>query len=453
MKYRLGISIGASVLILALLSCRPSSSPLSFEHRVAGMLWASAIADALAGPHEGRSTEASQTFLKQGGWIDSFSEYTVWHQHHWNVYERRAPAGTVTDDNRMRLDMVGFMLDHARRSNSPLSREELADAVIQRYRKVRQAFLSIDAEYQAMEPPDSTLREQRKQHFLAMRFAWEIFKTATSVRIPQPPVLSMPYQRVSDDPRYGEYTPAWRLEPVESFAVTENIKSTYHFDSYAKGHVMPLGLIHMLPAAVYFPGDPAAAYRYIVSVDFFDIAEAPQFVGVACALLADLLGGTSWKDISHQLKQSSVATYVETESDSTLVTMDAGLQSALDTAQRYKGDSHANRRERAVAFLLSLHAECAVDEPIMCTVQEMLYGSVALLEFAGEDLPLLIELGVNYGRDNDTIASIAATLGGAEMGAAALPQEWKSAVQSANPQYDFAEFAQQLAVLGTAEIK
>ncbi len=437
------------VLISVLMTVCKKLEPMPELHdRLQGILMASAIADAMAGPHEGRSTEESQTFLEKGGWINNFNDYTVWHQHHWNVYQRLAPAGTITDDDRMRLDMVNFMLDYREAHIDPMPREALAHYVIQRYLTTRQAFIRIDKKYQASRRPNSTLEQMRKEHFLAMWFAWEIFKTATSVVIPEPQVWSPPYQRVSDDPRYGEYSPAWHLQPVEPLPVTEEIKSSFHFNSYAKGHVMPLGLIHLLPVASYFPGSPRTAYRYVLSIDFFDIGEAPHFVGVACAIIADLLGNRKWSEISAVLRESTLAAYLGMEENDILSDMDAGLKTAIQTAQQFIQQSTVNRRELAREFISTLHHLYAVDEPIMCTVQEMLYGSVALLEFVNSDLPWLIEVGINYGRDNDTIASIAATFGGAAAGVQALPRQWRNIVQTANPQYNFAELASRLAEAG-----
>ena len=74
----------AFTLAIILLSCANEKQPetdASFD-RIQGMLLGSAIADALAGPHEGRRTEISQQFLHEGGWIDSMSSYNNWFQTH-----------------------------------------------------------------------------------------------------------------------------------------------------------------------------------------------------------------------------------------------------------------------------------------------------------------------------------------------------------------------------------
>ena len=49
---------------------------MELKDRITAMLLASAIADAMAGPFEGRRTTDSQKFLADGGWIDQFESYT-----------------------------------------------------------------------------------------------------------------------------------------------------------------------------------------------------------------------------------------------------------------------------------------------------------------------------------------------------------------------------------------
>jgi hypothetical protein len=48
------------------LFCGSKSNEVTFCECVEGMLFASAIADAMGGPHEGRTTEVSQKFLAAG---------------------------------------------------------------------------------------------------------------------------------------------------------------------------------------------------------------------------------------------------------------------------------------------------------------------------------------------------------------------------------------------------
>ena len=60
---------------------------------------------------------------------------------------------------------------------------------------------------------------------------------------------------------------------------------------YAKEQERPLGLIHLLPAAIYFPGRPEQAFEYILKIDFFDIKNAPYYPATICALIAEILCG------------------------------------------------------------------------------------------------------------------------------------------------------------------
>ena len=102
------------LLLLFILNIRAMSSDknkILLVDRIEGMLIASAIADAMAGPFEGRQTKVSQKFLEDGGWIDQFENYTPGFQHYWNVYSRNAQAGTFTDENRLRLLIAEALLE------------------------------------------------------------------------------------------------------------------------------------------------------------------------------------------------------------------------------------------------------------------------------------------------------------------------------------------------------
>lgn len=74
----------------------------------------------------------------------------------------------------------------------------------------------------------------------------------------------------------------------------------------------------------------------------------------------------------------------------------------------------------------------------------MLFVPVALVEYAGGNLNFAIELGVNYGRDNDTAASIAAAIAGAGYGGEHLNTAWSKIIGNANPQIDIKELAEKL---------
>ena len=106
------------------------------------------------------------------------------------------------------------------------------------------------------------LESIRKERFLHLRFCWELAKTATEVTVP-PEFYSPPYKRVNDRENHPDYCDQWRLEPVAPQKIAINIKNSYHHNTYANGEEMSLGLIALLPFAVYFPGRPKEAFHYI----------------------------------------------------------------------------------------------------------------------------------------------------------------------------------------------
>jgi ADP-ribosylglycohydrolase len=59
--------------------------------------------------------------------------------------------------------------------------------------------------------------------------------------------------------------------------------------------------------------------------------------------------------------------------------------------------------------------------------------ALALFWLASGDAVRAVRYGANFGRDADTIATMAGAVGGALHGGSALPQEWVRAVTSVNP--------------------
>ncbi|QXD26225.1 ADP-ribosylglycohydrolase family protein [Opitutia bacterium ISCC 51] len=245
--------------------------------RIFGMLMGSAVADALAGPHEGRSTEASQTFLEEGGWVDAFdTPYSRWYQSHWNVYEQGASSGTYTDDSRLRLFVAESMLDF--RGEGVMDQLFLAEQIFHKYRQSRTRFVDAD-------------KDVLKECFLDMWFWWELTKLSTSVRIPETELLSPPARREELLDENEEPTGYWKLVDREAQPLDKNLKAEWHDGSYQEGKEWPIGQITLLPLATYFPGEPDKAFRYLLGMNFLDIGNAPVYPAFISALLADGLGG------------------------------------------------------------------------------------------------------------------------------------------------------------------
>jgi ADP-ribosylglycohydrolase len=62
--------------------------------------------------------------------------------------------------------------------------------------------------------------------------------------------------------------------------------------------------------------------------------------------------------------------------------------------------------------------------------------ALGMLVAAGGDLRQAIIGCVNYGRDNDSYATLAGAIAGAMHGMSAVPDDWRRTVEAANPEFD-----------------
>jgi ADP-ribosylglycohydrolase len=400
----------------------------------------SVVADAMAGPHEGRTTQKSREFLKSGDWLNTFDYYTPYHQTHWNVYPKQGRPGLYTDDNRMRLMIAQAMIKYNQKQhNSLLTREHLAEHIYKNYLDAYQQFQDLFGT-----EPDLPVKNQKiKEAFLHLWFMWELVKTATSVFIPEKYNIYSPgYRRLN----LGSNPNDWSIVPDQHFQLHINIKSSYHNDTYARNEEMPLGMIALLPVAIYFPGRPTDTFEYILDVDFFDIGKAPFYTAFLTSILSGILGGLSWKKMTTEIKKNGLHNFFATERNNAIEHLSASVLTALEISESFRKRKKFNWRREYIEFIENLHKTYAVGEVQMCTIDEMVSVPVALLDYGQEvSLKEMIELSVNYGRDNDTVASICASLHGAWTGRDNLPDNWIKLVQKANPAIDIKSTAKVLA--------
>lgn len=422
-------------VILFAFGCRPPRDIIdkNSQDRIYGMLIGAAVADAMAGPHEGRSTEESQMFLKEGGWINSFdTPYSRWYQSHWNVYEQGAYPGTYTDDTRLRLFIAETMIGSG--DSGRLDKNVLAQQVFKNYSAARTQY--VDSE-----------KDVLKENFLEMWFWWELTKLATSVYVPVPAISSPPAEREEFLDEKGDRTGYWKINKREPLAVNSNLKLDWHDGSYRDGKEWPMGQIALLPLAAYFAGEPQGAFQYVVEIDFLDVGNAPLYPAFVAALIADGLGGREWTSVKDELLEFGVGRYVRAGGGLNVAILEPQVTSALNLSAIFRRRDDYPSRNNYRAFVEALHASFAIGtEYDMCTCEEMLTVPLAIADYSMElGLKAAIEYGVNYGRDNDTVASFVATLVGAYMGKDDLPDEWIDKVISENQSVSIEEVSNKLA--------
>ncbi len=99
------------------------------------------------------------------------------------------------------------------------------------------------------------------------------------------------------------------------------------------------------------------------------------------------------------------------------------------------------RRRRDVFALPADLYEAVERGPLFSEASQTLAVALAMFVAAGGDLRLTVLGCVNYGRDNDSYASVAGGLAGALHGASAIPPEWIPPIVAANPAPDLREIA------------
>jgi ADP-ribosylglycohydrolase len=205
-------------------------------------------------------------------------------------------------------------------------------------------------------------------------------------------------------------------------------------------------MIALLPLAAYFPGNSVQAFKYIQETDFFDIGKAPYYAAFLTALISGFLSGISWREIRLEISQNRLHRYLSIEANESSENLSASVLSALRISDSFRKRKSFNWQRSYIDFVKNLHKSFAVGEKQMCTIDEIVSVTIALLDFGCEvSMREMIELAVNYGRDNDTIASICAALHGAQHGKDNIPGKWIHIVQSANPDVDIKRTANQLA--------
>jgi ADP-ribosylglycohydrolase len=88
--------------------------------------------------------------------------------------------------------------------------------------------------------------------------------------------------------------------------------------------------------------------------------------------------------------------------------------------------------------------------PLGSEAAQSLAVALGMFYAARGDLQQTIIGAVNYGRDNDSYASIAGALAGAFQGSKQIPAEWISTVQTANPEPDMHKLALELTRVAAA---
>lgn len=191
-------------------------------------------------------------------------------------------------------------------------------------------------------------------------------------------------------------------------------------DNKATSAITPVGIVNA--------GDPAQAYQ-----DGFNIASMLQddphrhASAAVAAGIADALSPDS-------TVESVIATMMDQSTGLATRAIDLALGFAEDaeTIDEFVDtvyDEFLDWRWPAVKWDREKYHDGAV---FSASPLETLPVSIAILQLCDGDVNEAIVEGVNYGRDSDAVATVAASLAGALEGADAIRDEWKETVEDSN---------------------
>ena len=351
------------------------------ENKIYGFLVGSAIGDALGAPHEKfvmNYEELRNAFLNAYSKnkrfvIEDFQDYHK-KPDKYSVFEENAKKGTYTDDTRLKL-LVAYAIAE---SDGSLTTKKLAQAFIDRHKKAK---------------PGSLEQQWLDEYALASRSIVEDHK--------------------SDDGRCTNST----------------------LNRLWGGLISCGGLISMTPLAILHIGDIKGAYLDGYEKDYLDIGYAKDVTALAVSIMSLALSP------DYSLQDEGKENF---EPFSEVLNYDPYNYSKAPIFGRFainyiRGRAYplanSDRHNWMLQGLLSLYKEFykSLSREFVCDPLEVLSVALGIICYTKGDTVDSILIAVNYGRDNDTIASIVGGIVGALNGIDSFPEEWVKTVEDANP--------------------
>lgn len=214
---------------------------------------------------------------------------------------------------------------------------------------------------------------------------------------------------------YGEDKLIWDGQPTNGFLMAN----------------APVGLI--------YPCDPEAAFARSFDLDFIGDGYAKYAAALGAAAVAAALspGATPATVVEDALAASQAHRVVGPRTrrwqwyEHVFRPGERRIETAVEIA----------RQHRDVFSLRAAYYEQLAVSPLGSEAAQTVAVALGMLVAAGGDLRQTLIGCVNYGRDNDSYASVAGAIAGALHGTSALPADWRATVEAANPTHDIAALA------------
>ncbi|MBI9106675.1 MAG: ADP-ribosylglycohydrolase family protein [Spirochaetales bacterium] len=192
------------------------------------------------------------------------------------------------------------------------------------------------------------------------------------------------------------------------------------------------GIMGIAPLGLIYPCDPVRAYEETFRNLFISTGTARSASALAAAMIAGAMkiGADADSAVNDALKAASAykkkveGRYWRTSNLYPIASLKAEqlLERAAELGIKYRDP---------FAFQEELYG--LVVQPFFADGSETLAIAAAMFTAAGGDFNGTVTGCVNFGRDNDSSASVGGAAAGALIGASRINREWISAVEAANP--------------------
>jgi hypothetical protein len=336
--------------------------------RVLGMLVGSALGDAMGAPTEMWSRDAIQL---EYGFVEDLDSM-VREASPEGIWKANLPAGGTTDDTRWKNLAVDYLLTQQSESLEP---KDFASQILKSYEGSLTKLKNTEGT--DVEPFENALQEAN--------WLSEWAKVAA------------PYR----DANLGGYA-----------------------DSLSKfygGEMVCAGLLYAPAIGAFYPGNPKKAYQEAYRVSIFDLGFARDLTALAAALTASGMTPNASKDSLLASLRLDPEGYFQ----SRLVgrTSHKLLKDALNIVREAKKlDSLPNRMSLDNPALIYAYTELDRRQQDMpFHAGEIYLQAITAMLFTDFDFQGTLTFLTNYGRDNDTTASLAGGILGAWVGYNKLP--------------------------------
>jgi ADP-ribosylglycohydrolase len=352
-----------------------------YYDKVLGALVGAAIGDAMGAPTEMWHRSAIRP---QWGYVDTFTD-VIRNADPEGTWEDNLPPGGTTDDTRWKM-LTGQYLCAPTTHRDSLNARDFARFIM-----------------------DTYLREQQQAR-------------QTTDFDPEP---------LEHQLRHATWLQEW--------AKVAKPYADNNLDGYAEavarfygGDITCGGMLYAPVLGAFFPANPAKAYSEAFRLGFFDIGYARDITGLTAAMVSEAMRpGVAYDRITHVCRTIDPKRYTNSRligrrsmwhfTDAKAIsyaahqieTPDPTLPRAL---RRTKRDAlYLTRLNKAYALLDEKRQDVAFH------AGEIHLLNLTALEFSEGDFQKALEFVVNYGRDNDTVASVTGAVLGAWHGFKQLP--------------------------------